>query len=94
MSQTAQFRLRRRVVMLGAAALLLAGCSTAPRDNSPAPVGIRPVDLPEPQNLQEKPIDLAAQPSGDSGGMKSFEAQGDIRQLLNQIHNEQDAQKK
>jgi PBP1b-binding outer membrane lipoprotein LpoB len=85
----------RRAVVPVFAALALAGCSTAPQSQYNAPrAGITPVDAPEPQNLQEKPIDLTAQPSSASGGMKALDAQGDISQLLNQIHNEQSAPKK
>lgn len=88
------FSPRRRAVMPGFMALILAGCSAVPKTDSAPPVGIRLVDAPEPQNLQEKPIDLTAQPGSNSGGMKALDAQGDIPQLLNQIHSEQEATKK
>ena len=79
---------------LSVAALALAGCSTAPQSEYNPSVEIKSVDAPQPQNLQEKPVDLTAQSGNARGGMQSMEAQGDISQLLNQIHTEQDPPKK
>ena len=85
---------RRRAVVPVFAALALAGCSTAPQSEYNPSVEIKSVDAPQPQNLQEKPVDLTAQSGNARGGMQSMEAQGDISQLLNQIHTEQDPPKK
>ena len=86
-----QFLLRRRAILPGLIAIALAGCSTAQReDHSAPPVGISPVDAPEPQSIPDRPIDLGATPNVNNGGLKSLDAQGDIGHLLGEIHSEQE----
>ena len=86
--------LLRRAAVLGLAALALTACSkTDASEHNAPPSPAKVADAPEPQNLQEKAIDFSARPSGLNGGMKSLDAQRDIPQLLNQIHNEAESKK-
>jgi len=87
--------LLRRAAVLGLAALVLTACSKTEQTeqhNNPEP-SVKVADAPAAQNLQDTAIDFSAPPSGLNGGMKSLDAQGDIPQLLNQIHDESQAKK-